>query len=172
MYRLTKEKYLNDEEQVQLVSTLNKFKDREPRNTALLFLALNSGGRATELLNIKADDLDYSNESVFIRGIKKSDDREIPLPKWLFKMLCALPVADDGRIFGIGYQMLNKIWLDYRPVKKKFHALRHTFAINLYRKTKDIRLLQVAMGHRNWNNTMIYAQYHFKTDELRRAILG
>jgi integrase len=32
----------------------------------------------------------------------------------------------------------RQVWDLYRPCAKKFHALRHTFAIRLYRKTKDL----------------------------------
>jgi integrase/recombinase XerC len=66
---------------------------------------------------------------------------------------------------------LYQIWQFYRPVPKKFHALRHTFAIELYQKTKDLRLVQVALGHRNITNTMIYADYIYSQQELKKLIL-
>lgn len=171
-YRLTKEKYLNDEEQAELNRILEKYHPTNPRDTVLIWLGIHTGARATELLNLSAADIDFSQKSVFIHGIKASDDREIPLPKWLFKRLTALPVAENGQVFDISYIRFYQIWGEYRPVKKKVHSLRHTFAINLYRKTKDLRLLQVALGHRSWKNTLIYAEYQFKTDELRQALLG
>jgi integrase/recombinase XerD len=36
------------------------------------------------------------------------------------------------------------------------HMLRHTFATELYRQTKDIRLEQKALGHADLSTTMIY----------------
>lgn len=170
-YELTKAKYLLDEEQAHLVSTLERFKDKDPRNCTLIWTALHTGARATELLNIRYEDVDGYGETVYIRGIKDSDNREIPIPSWLCKRLLAL-TPKDGRLFPITYNRFRQIWQDYRPVKKKLHCLRHTFAINLYRKTKDVKLLQMALGHRNWNNTMIYANYQYKTSELRKALLG
>lgn len=163
MYQLTKQKYLLDHERAELESLLAKYPNRD---TTLIALALHTGARATELLNLTAQDLDHHEKTVYIRGIKNSDDREIPLTPALFKL------AAQHIPFDISYTRLRQIWLMYRPVKKKFHCLRHTFAINLYRKTKDIRMLQVALGHKNWNNTMIYATYQYKTAELRAAILG
>jgi integrase len=74
-------------------------------------------------------------------------------------------------LFPITYNRLRQIWDLYRPVQKKFHSLRHTFAIQLYKKTKDIRLVQVALGHRNVMNTMIYADYVYSQTELRKLIL-
>jgi len=80
-------------------------------------------------------------------------------------------LPSSGSLFPISYHRLYQIWHQYRPVAKKFHSLRHTFAIRLYRKTKDLRLVQVALGHRNITNTMIYADYIYSQQELRKLIL-
>ena len=117
-------------------------------------------------------DLNQYDESVFIRGIKGSNDREIPLHSRFFQDLLRYSYTVTGtRLFDISYQRLYQIWELYRPVPKKFHSLRHTFAIELYQKTKDLRLVQVALGHRNITNTMIYADYVYSQQELKRLIL-
>lgn len=170
-YELSKAKYLLDSEYDALIGTLERFKEKDARNVTLLFMAVFTGARASELLNITSADLDHTEKAVLIRGLKGSDNREMPLPAWLFDRLAAI-APEVGRVFPISYVRFYQIWCDYRPVKKKLHALRHTFAIRLYRKTNDIRLLQVALGHRSWGNTMIYAAYQYKTAELRRAMLG
>jgi len=77
----------------------------------------------------------------------------------------------DQKIFPITYNRYRQIWEMYRPTHKKLHSLRHTFAIELYKKTKDIRLVQFALGHRNITNTMIYADYVYSQQELRKLIL-
>lgn len=170
-YELDKTKYLLDAELGQLNETLEKYKDTDPRDTTVLLTLLHTGARATELLAITAADLDPHEETVFIRGIKHSDNRDIPLPSWLFKRLKALAPA-EGRIFEFTYQRLRQIWQHYRPVPKKLHCLRHTFAITVYRRSKDILVLKAALGHRSLGNTMIYAEYQFKNHELRKGILG
>lgn len=178
-YSLNKNKYLLDYEYSRLMEILDSFEQRDPRNVLMLKMALSTGARATELLNIKKSDLDYRAKSVLINGIKGSNDREIPLEPKLFSNLSNYLQKDHERkvsrgqdfIFDITYPRLVQIWLNYRPVEKSFHALRHTFAIRLYKKTKDIRLLQFALGHRNIANTMIYADYVYSQEELRRLIL-
>jgi len=172
-YQLNKSKYLLETEQKELVRVLELFKSKEPRDVSLLSLALNTGARATELLNIKWEDLDEHDQTVFIRGIKGSNDREIPIRKEQFQRLYSLKAADKetDRVFKISYPRLVQIWLGYRPCFKKFHSLRHTFALSLYKKTKDIRLVQVALGHKNIQNTMIYAEYVYSTEELKKLIL-
>lgn len=171
-YALNKNKYLLDPEMDRLEYILNSFKDKDPRNCTLLWLLFHTGARAQEVLNIRVEDLNSFDESVFIRGIKGSNDRELPVASWLFQRLLAEVVrADEQRLFPITYNRLRQIWEHYRPVHKKLHGLRHTFAIRLYRKTKDLRLVQVALGHRNITNTMIYADYVYSQQELRKLIL-
>lgn len=172
-YALNKNKYLLEPEVERLEIELEKDFDQNPRDVLLLFLALRTGGRATELLEIRHADLNDYDKTVFIRGIKGSNDREIPLPPLLYDRLrdFSLTVPKNGDLFDIGYHRLRQIWDWYRPTPKKFHSLRHTFAIRLYRKTKDIRLLQVALGHRNITNTMIYADYVYSQQELKKLIL-
>ncbi len=175
-YQLNKTKYLVEPEHDRLCYILDSFIDQDQRNCVLIYLALLTGGRATELLNIRLEDVNEYDESLYIRGIKGSDDREIPLPSWLFKHVLQLkgsldPQKCSGLMFPISYSRLVQVWHLYRPVHKKFHSLRHTFAIRLYKKTKDLRLLQVALGHRNVTNTMIYADYLYSQTELRRLIL-
>lgn len=176
-YALNKSKYLLDFEHDRLTDILKTYETKDIRNVLLLNMALKTGARATELLNIRRSDVDLNSKSVFITGIKGSNDREIPLDAKFFLGLQnylsfqSLGPPEKDLIFGISYPRLVQIWLNYRPVQKPFHSLRHTFAIRLYKKTRDIRLLQFALGHRNIANTMIYADYVYSQEELRKLIL-
>ncbi len=170
-YALNKTKYLLPPEVDRLTSIIKSYLNGEPRDVLMLWLALKSGARATELLNIKKVDLNEYDQSVFVRGIKGSNDREVPLPQELFNGLKRYAASIEGeRLFGISYERLHQIWHLYRPVPKKFHSLRHTFAIHIYQKTKDLRLVQTALGHRNIMNTMIYADYVYTQEEMRKIL--
>lgn len=142
------------------------------RDALLMLLGLYTGGRAQELLNICKNDFSKKDQTVFLRGIKGSNDREIPIPGWLADAVAGyIKHADPTTLlFPIQYTRLRQIWNLWRPVPKVFHALRHTFAIRTYEKTKDVRLLQVAMGHRSILNTMIYVDYMYSTQEMRRIL--
>jgi len=48
------------------------------------------------------------------------------------------------------------------------HGLRHTFATDLLRETKNIRLVQKALGHSDVSTTMIYT--HVFDEELEMAL--
>ena len=174
-YSINKNKYLLDNERERLEYLLKSHLCSDKRNAVVLFLALYTGARAQEVLNIKFADLDHQEEAVLIKGLKGSNDREIPLPPWLFKELTKLSprlnTSENQRLFPISYNRLRQIWQIYRPVHKKLHSLRHSFAIRLYKKTKDLRLVQVALGHRNITNTMVYADYIYTQEELKKLIL-
>ena len=171
-YSLNKNKYLLDPEYDRLVWLLESHIDQSTRDCCLLYLALSTGARATEILNLKKNDINTYDQTVFVSGIKGSDDREIPIKESLFEALLKVSsMSSREKIFPISYNRLRQIWEFYRPVHKSFHCLRHTFAIRLYKKTRDIRLVQVALGHRNIANTMIYADYVYSQQELRKLIL-
>lgn len=171
-YSLNKSKYLTDFERERLLKIFESFEDKDLRNVTLLKLALATGARATELLSIKKSDLDHQEGAIFIKGIKGSNDRELPIANRLFQQVARVSSQSPSElVFPISYNRLRQIWQLYRPVHKKFHCLRHTFAIQLYRKTKDIRLLQMALGHRNIVNTMIYADYVYSKEELKKLLL-
>lgn len=170
-YSLNKNKYLLPPELDRLKKIISDHEAKDPRNCFLIGLALRTGARAQELLNLTLADFNPYDESVFIRGIKNSNDREIPLHSDFFKRIHRFATAQGEKPFDITYNRLYQIWELYRPTPKKFHSLRHTFAIELYQKTKDLRLVQVALGHRNITNTMIYADYIYSQQELKKLIL-
>lgn len=170
-YAINKNKYLLEPEVAALNAVLEKFKDTDSRNCTLIWFLLHTGARASEALGLTAADLNHHDETVLIKGLKGSDDREIPLPSWLFNRVAVL-ARENQQVFPITYIRLHQIWGVYRPVQKKLHSLRHTFAISLYKKRKDLRLVQVALGHRNITNTMVYADYIYTQEEFRKAIVA
>lgn len=170
---LNKSKFLSPEEYQILQATINKFAESNPRDTALLAASMHTGARPSEVLAITAKDLDVSTASVFIKGLKGSRDREIPLPMNVFARLSRIArgLNPDDRVFPLALRTYQGIWHQYRPVKKGVKALRHTFAMRLYEKTKDVRLVQMALGHRYLNTTQIYVDYVYNQTELQKLLL-
>ena len=62
----------------------------------------------------------------------------------------------------------NELFDTYKEKKIKPHTLRHTFATNLLEKTRNIRIVQKALGHSNLSTTMIYT--HIVDDVLEDAM--
>lgn len=142
----------------------------------MLLTLLYTGARASEMLAIESQHVigtkvnGKTYRSVFIKGLKGSLDREIPIPEWLFDELKKLsPVK--GRLFPISYKRLDQIWRKYRPVEKKLHALRHTFAITQLRKHGRLDVIKKLLGHVSVQNTMVYSDYANTQEELERMVL-
>lgn len=170
-YSLNKNKYLNDFELTSLESSLQKHLETDTRNCLLLLLAIKTGARATELLNIEKKDLDSQNGTIYIRGIKNSNSCEIPIPRPLFDRLSAYAdTLTSERIFPISYSRLYAIWKIYGPRGKKLHSTRHTVALNCYKKTKDIHITKTLLRQKSINNTLIYLDYVYSQNELKQAL--
>lgn len=168
-YELNQNKFLS----VQELNQLNLFvQNTNNRDALIIELALNTGARAMELLNLTRSDVKFETQEVYIRGLKGSKDRAIPLKPSLFKKLMHYVSRLNGDIiFDISYQRLDQIWYKYTPnPDKSFKSTRHTFAIELYKRTKDLKLVQTVLGHRSIINTMIYADYVYSTEEMRRIL--
>ncbi len=172
-YQLTKAKFLSPVEREAFLTTLKRNEDSDFRNVTILHLYDNTGARPSEVLNLRVKDLYPESDSVFITGIKGSRSRELPIPKWLFRNVMSLTKgkAPEDPIFDIRLRTMQGIWDLYRPCKKGLRCLRHTFAIRLYEKTKDIRLVQMALGHKSLLNTQIYSEYSYGQTELRKLLL-
>ncbi len=143
------------------------------RDALLLLVAINTGARAQEILNLKK--ADFHRKSIFVRGIKGSRDREIPIPDFLHREITYYfryrpEIKNDDRVFNISYNRLFQIWRHFRPCEKKFHSLRHTFAIKVYMKTRDVKLVQICLGHASILNTMIYVDFVYSQEELRKIL--
>ena len=165
---LTKAKYLSNDEYRRLLYITNRYMKTNTRDCLLIKFAMFTGARAQEILNVNVADL--SDNSVYIKGLKGGLDRDIPLDRTFYKQLKKLARGRKGqRLFPIGYQRFYVIWCMYRPVAKNLHGLRHSFAVRLYRKTKDVRLVKYSLGHKSITSTQIYIDFVYAQSELRKA---
>ena len=170
-WQMNKEKFLSDSEYTRLRTMVRR---DSQRYAILLKLYMFTGARAHEGLAVRFRHLDIDTKSVFIIGLKGSNDREIPLPPWYFLQLYNYAKKqckdENAKIFPFCYTILNRIWHFYRPVKKRFHSLRHTIAIKVFKDTKDIKLVQILLGHRSIKNTMVYLDYVYSQNEMKRIL--
>lgn len=183
-YIITSQKVLTPDEETRLRAVCARYLKSEidRRNSALLLLLLDLGVRANEILAIRVKDFDFDTYSVYIRALKGSRDRELPVRPSLAKLTRKVilehygvdrieDVDGDMLIFNITYHRLYQLWQVYTPnPKKTIHSTRHTFAMNLYGKCKDIRTVQVALGHKSILSTMVYMDFFISQNALRDLI--
>lgn len=173
-YQLNSTKFLTREEDARLLKLLSTSRNELATQLKLLrFYGMRSG----ELLALRLMDINKDEKTIYIRGSKRSNDRELPLNDEIFIDLLKSAdgcVSEKSRIFNISYWGLKKRWdvSRFRPGKKKLHSLRHTFGVEMYKKTKDIKMVQKLMGHRSIRNTMIYVDFQYTQDQFRKALVG
>lgn len=175
-YSITSQKILLDDEIDQLERHCRKnLSGSGQRDALLIIIAIKTGGRAQEILNIKRRHFNRSAKTLFLMGLKGSNDREIPIPDFLVREIESFcktrNLNPEDRLFDIGYDRLYQIWDLWRPVKKKFHSIRHAFALLIYKKSRDIKLVQICLGHRSILNTMVYLDFFYTQEEMRKILI-
>ena len=173
---------LDKEERQALLSVPNTRYFTGLRNKALMTVLLNIGLRIGEALALSPDDINWQSGRVHVRQRKKKKDRILWLNASTLLLLIAwrermppdaqyLFVSHSGK--PISDRHVRTVLVRYKEkagLKKHVypHLLRHTFATDLYRDTKDIRLVQRALGHKRLTTTEIYT--HIVDEELEEAM--
>ncbi|MDH5406042.1 MAG: site-specific tyrosine recombinase XerD [Candidatus Aminicenantes bacterium] len=169
-----------------LISQPRKKKPRGVRDAALLELFYATGVRATELVNLKVEDLVM--EAGFLRCIGKGEkERIIPVGSSALARLRdylsnARPIIlkntsspylfVTGRKTKLTRQWCWKLVKDYSEkagIKKEVtpHTLRHSFATHMLANGADLRSIQLMLGHSDISTTQIYT--HITQDHLRQV---
>ena len=149
------------------------------RDQAILELLYASGMRASELVAMKAMDIDYRSRTIRVTG-KRNKTRMVPFskeaegamkeyaknlrpalsaknPNVLSKSAFFLNARGENMtVRGLEYilkQIENKtgVRLGLHP-----HELRHSFATHLLENGADLRLIQELLGHDSINTTQVY----------------
>lgn len=174
-YQINKNKFLSDDELKNLYINLTRRMKHDHDKFLPVLVALKTGCRRSELLILKVRDVSFTDQTIFITATKSSNDREMPVETEVLSALKAYirrnKMGPEELLFPISKSAIFRRWVDVRPVAKGFHSLRHTFAINIFRVHKDIRLVQVALGHRSIQNTLVYSEYIYSKEELRRLLV-
>ncbi|MBM3210769.1 phage integrase family protein [Candidatus Poribacteria bacterium] len=161
-----KVKYLSKQELERLFLYI-----KDSRDKALFGLVYLYGLRVSELVLLKLEDVDFEKGRILIRRTKGGIGGERPLfktaEKFLKRYLKKRHNTDDGlfttrqgniskqRIQQLFYTYAKKAGLDPRY---SVHCLRHSIATHLLEAGEGIEFVRDHLGHRNIQNTMIYAQ--------------
>jgi site-specific recombinase XerD len=164
-------------------ATLRKTRDLITRRDRVMFtLLLGTGVRLGSLVNLRVGDVDLKGRYIHITA-KGGVERKVYFNSSLCRRLKVyimasgldsddplFPSRNGGHLSCRQVQLRFKHWLKTAGVDSKYsvHSLRHTFAMNLYRKTGDLRLVQTALGHKRITTTEIYARVDDR--RLKRAL--
>lgn len=141
-------------------------KDR-PRDLALFTLGINTNLRATDLLRLTVDDVDWMQSSLCIRESKTGKKRTIPLDAQTLGLLA--PLAGEGLLFpsakggGIitmsAWNGMIKTWCVRAGLRGNYGArsIRKTWARLMYEHFGvDIVHLSMELQHNSLRDTYLY----------------
>lgn len=173
-------KFLNYNEMLEIFDTIDISELLGLRNRLIMELLYATGIRVSELVNIKVNDIDVSNNSIVINGkgnkmriVFFNDVCEKYLRLFLdeskgFRQDDYLICNKDGyQITSRGIRMIvDKVIRDTSIIKHiSPHVIRHTFATHLLNNGCDLLTVQELLGHSSISTTGIYT--HVSVDHIR-----
>ena len=155
------------------------------RDVAILETIYSCGLRISELCDLRAEDIDWSEELVRVRG-KGKKERQQPIGEHALAAIRryweALPQPASGNspvflanernqrtMYPRLLQMRLKRYLEIAKLDPGLtpHKLRHSYATHLLDAGADLRSVQELLGHAHLVTTQVYT--HLTTDRLKRA---
>jgi len=144
---------------------------------SIVALAVCTGMRRGEILNLKWPDVDFRRKIITILKTKGQKKREVPVGVGISRLLLKqrkhpdnpyVFCYEDGRCIG-SFKRSFKTALKRAGIKDfTFHDLRHTFASHLVMSGVDLKTVQEIMGHSSFTTTLRYA--HLAQNHKRRAM--
>lgn len=140
---------------------------------ALFSLLIGVGLRIGEVLQIRPCDISTDG---WVRVIRKGGkERLVPLKPSVVASVSHLHRRPGDHLFSGGYNTVRRRLFD--PVVARAglthrgftpHKMRHGFGTAAYKHTRDIVVVQEALGHANIQTTRVYV--HLAPDELRERL--
>jgi site-specific recombinase XerD len=167
---------LSDDEQGRLLLALAQGKGPAAERDRMLFvLMLGSGIRVGSALALEASDVDLERGELQLRTTKGNVPTSVPLSRAICDHLRGYMAGRaNGLLFPVSSRHAQRRleqWCRRAGIEHRVrpHDLRHSFAIRIYRKTRDLLLVQQALRHRSIASTTVYA----RTDDAAvRAAVG
>jgi integrase len=162
-------RWLTVEEEERLV------KASAPHLAPLVRLAVNTGGRRSELLGLDWRNVDMRNRRLTFVDTKNGEDRSMRLSDAAFMVMVHLGPKDSGPVFIYKGRPVKGVHSSFDRARKKagledvrFHDLRHTFASRLVQGGVPLYDVMQMMGHKTLEMVQRYS--HLAPDYQERAI--
>ena len=138
-----------------------------------IILGIDCGLRRGEILKLKAEDINFKNNTAVLKDTKNGETREIGLSSRAIQELKKLPVSIDGKLFPC--KRLDTFTFYYKQlqrwsgVKKRFHDTRHTFASR--KATSGWSITEIA-AQGGWKQLQVLKRYtHIKAEYLAKKMI-
>lgn len=159
--------YLTEEELQKLFNSIDTSTNKGRRNLTLLTLLYDTAARASEIIDLKIEDIHLEEKYIILTG-KGNKQRIVSMMEQTKKLLVNYMKENhigSGYLFNINGKKMNNEFI--RDVIKTInslnkqispHTFRHTRAVHLLDKGVNIIYIQELLGHTSINTTMEYAK--------------
>jgi integrase len=137
-----------------------------------IILGIDCGLRRGEILKLKAEDINFKNNTALLKYTKNGETREIGLSQRAIQEIKKLPITIDGKLFPC--KRLDTFTFYYKQlqrwsgVKKRFHDTRHTFASR--KATQGWSITEIA-AQGGWKQLQVLKRYtHIKAEYLAKKM--
>lgn len=172
--------YLTEEELKTIFDSIDTSTKIGRRNLTILTLLYDTAARASEIINIKIEDIHLEEKYIILTG-KGNKQRVVPIMEQTKKLL--INYVKEYKIINsylfqnnqkkMNARFIRDIIKSYNVVNKQIspHTFRHTRAIHLLDKGVNIIYIQELLGHTSINTTMEYAKVIEKSkfDAIKEA---
>jgi len=144
----------------------------------ILFVAISTGMRKGEILNLRWKDINLEEKYIVVRDSKNYESRVIPINNKLEKVFIEINhnASEDEYLFCYHDEKpIEYIYRSFRTALKKsgikkctFHSLRHSFATRAVMAGVDIVTLKELLGHKTIAMTMRYS--HPTPEHKKKAV--
>ena len=151
------------------------------RTYTIIAFILATGARASTIINIKQEDINWKDGEVYYRHLKNKKNAIIPLPKTVLGILndflttwdmkCEWLFPDQyGQQLTVGAlrQSINRYCIRKGVKPRSIHSFRHTFARMFIKNGGDAFVLQKYLTHSTLDVTQHYVALF--TNDLRASM--
>ncbi|MFQ5512381.1 MAG: tyrosine-type recombinase/integrase [Candidatus Krumholzibacteriia bacterium] len=130
---------------------------------ALIYIAVYTGMRRGELLQLDWEDVDFTDRIITVRKSKSGRVRHVPMSSPVVNLFRRIE-RDYGPVFRFQGKAIKDVKTAFqRAVREsgikpcRFHDLRHTFATRMVMSGADLHTLKQIMGHASIQTTLKYS---------------
>ena len=160
-------RWLEPDEEARLLDACGK--SRTKHLAAVIRVALETGLRGGELLNLNGEQVDMSRGLIRLADTdtKSGRRREVPVRQAVYEVLAGLQGDREGRVWPAGdvRTAFENAVAEAKLDGLHFHDLRHSFASWFVMRGGSLQALQMILGHQDIKMTLRYA--HLAPDHLR-----
>jgi len=149
---------MSNSEFIQMVKNCPNIKHK-----LIVFIFYSTGIRETELINVKLDDINFEDNSIFIRSLKNGKNRRVPLHQLTKKyLLVYLKNCRPKEYLINGQNSLKYSASSIQAIIKRAsngkyspHDFRHAYATMIIEK-EGVFPAKELLGHESLNSTLFY----------------